>query len=268
MHDAFKLYEEQLRLDFDLESKLALAATPTAHREIRAAFAQYRASKLKGRTMADIASTSFALKPTAKAAPAPALEDDNQTATPPPPADNVGDIVKQLEKCLEMLKGLHPDLNADDADADEAQARACLARGDKGGALRGYDAAITKWGARIAAKNASSGLRSQPSSRKRATALIRQGFDSQPGVMALNASFGRAPRADFPAPVAAVPPAPPVVTTTSTAQDAARIKSIEAEIKNIDAEYRKTGVYSPDAQARHATLSRQLSAAKKKFHVS
>jgi len=171
-----------------------------------------------------------------------------------------------------MLKGLHPDLNADDADADEAQARACLARGDKGGALRGYDAAITKWGARIAAKNASSALRSQPSSRQRASALIRGGFAAQAQVQKIEACL-HGPR---PGPAAISTPAVPTsitapaagVTTTSTAEDVARIKSIEAEIKNIDAEYRKTGVYSPDAQARHATLSRQLSAAKKKFHVS
>ena len=220
-----------------------------------------------GRPAAALPGRAAPARPAPRAA-APSSTDDD---APQPDTSGLDSVIKSLMDSVEQLKKMLPaDVDADDGDL--ATAKAFLATGDKKAALAAISKAHTAVGAQVAALKSSNALRSQPSSRKRASALIRQGFDAQPVVANLDAMFHRpAARASLAlAPVGGSAPARPtaVVTTTSTAEDVARIRSIEAEIKNIDADYRKTGVYSPDAQARHATLSRQLSAAKKKFHVS
>jgi hypothetical protein len=82
--------------------------------------------------------------------PPPALEDDNATAIPLPASDPVGDVIKALQDCLRQLRELNPGIVADD-DGDEAAACLALAAGNKAQALRSFDAAISKLGAKIAA---------------------------------------------------------------------------------------------------------------------
>jgi len=212
-------------------------------------------------------------RPAAKAAPVPASlteNDEGQVVVPAAAPDVVSDVIEKLQSCLQQLRDLHPDVAADDSD-DEAQARACLARGDKNGALRHYDAAISAVGARIAQKNARASLRAEPSSRQRASKLITSGFNADPVVASLNASLGRgglslSNRAGMAlAPVAAVPPATPVVTTTSTAPDRSKLAALQAEKKSIDESMRKSGIYDNASIARQSQLSAQIDAMRKKI---
>jgi len=216
-------------------------------------------------------------RPAAKAAPVPASlteNDEGQVVVPAAAPDVVSDVIEKLQSCLQQLRDLHPDVAADDSD-DEAQARACLARGDKNGALRHYDAAISKIGAKIASKNSrhasSAALRAEPSSRQRASKLITSGFNADPVVASLNASLGRgglslSNRAGMAlAPVAAVPPATPVVTTTSTAPDRSKLAALQAEKKSIDESMRKSGIYDNASIARQSQLSAQIDAMRKKI---
>jgi hypothetical protein len=203
------------------------------------------------------------------ATPPPALDDDGVAQPIPTAEDPIGVVITQLEQCLRSLKECHPDVSADDADASEAEAKACLRAGNKAAALRHFDAAISKWGANIVAKKARASLLAQPSSRQRATALIRQGFGSQSGVMALNAALGRGPQghSSSTALPPVIPPSQPaaVATTTSTAPDVAKIRLIKSELAQLEIEQRKE--FSNARNDKHAALSRQLKAELRKFHV-
>jgi hypothetical protein len=274
MHDMFKLYEEQIKLDFDLDSKLALASTPSAHGQIRAAFTQFRASKFRGKTMADIAKMPFALKP--RAATVDTDHEPIQDGVPQPrPASSLADIVKQLEDGLQKLKEWNPDVTSEDADADAGEAKACVARGDSAGALRHYDTAIFKLGAAIVSKKKTSALRAEPSSRSRAHRLTASGFSGMPSVAALNSALGRggalsiADRASLAlAPVARRIPAPPAISTPAAPSGSReRILAIKSEREAINSEYRKTGIYTPAAQARDAKLNCELKAELRNFNV-
>jgi hypothetical protein len=198
-------------------------------------------------------------------------------AQPIPTADDpVGDVIQQLEKCLRQLKTMNPEADAADSDAEEAQGRAALTRGDKAAALRHFDAAISKWGARIVAKKSLNPLLSEPSSPQRAHKLTAFGFNADPVVSALNAQLGRAgslnladraSRARAPA-AGRTPPARPaaVVVTASAPPDVPKIRAIQADIAALDKLQRREG-FTNERNARHAELSRQLRAELKKFRV-
>jgi hypothetical protein len=299
MHDAFKLYEEQLRLDFDLESKLALAATPDASRQIRAAFAQFRASKLRGKTMADIAKEPFALRPTGKAAPAPALEDDNQTATPPASADpeNPAGIDSIISQLLDLLKELQKLVATTPADDEEATAALGLfTAGKKLSASRAFMALTQKMCQRpklTPAQKISRGFSAQsgvqaiqaclrpgprtaPAARTAPTAptsiaatarplspsaKIAGGFNAQPQISALNGFLHRSPTVTPPA--SSVPPAAPSAAA-SPAGSRERALAIRAEIAQVDKDQRRLG-FTNERNAKHAQLSAQLRAEMKRL---
>ena len=246
-HDTFKLYEEQLRLDFDLESKLALAQTPDASRQIRAAFAQFRASKLRGKTMADIAKEPFALRPTGKAATA-TVDDDGQTpapATPDPenPAGIDGIISQLLDLVLELKKQLQ--VTADD-DAETQAALGLFAAGKKLSASRALMAVTQK-------------MCTRPKLSPRAKTA--RGFNSQPKVSALNSILSRRPGAS-PAPTVSTTPAVPMSSNApaaaSTSRD--RVQAIRAEREALDQQMRKTGIYDAASLARQGKLKAELTA--------
>ena len=242
LHDMFRLYEEQLKLDFDLESKLALAATPDASRQIRAAFAQFRASKLRGKTMADIAKEPFALRPTGKTAPAPALEDDGtpvQTATPddsenPPGVDGI--ISQLLDLVLELKKQLQ--ITADD-DAETVAALGLFGAGKKLSASRALMSVTQK-------------MCTRP--KLSPTARTARGFNSQPQVAALNSILSRRPGTS-PAPAAVAVSTPPAAVA-SPSDRLAKITAIQAAMKAIDAEQRKS--FSNARHSEHLKLKAQL----------
>ena len=197
--------------------------------------------------------------PRAKSAPVPATDDDGPPApAAPAPVDVVSDVVEKLQSCLQQLRDLHPDVSADDG--DEAEGKVCLARGDKAGALRSFDAAISKMGARIAQKNASKGLRGQASSRSRASALVRSGFSGQAQIQKIEACLRPGTR---PAPDPAA--SEPAASAPAATGGIARAREIQAARKLIDQEYRKTGIFSPAAQAQDAALLREWKAIHARF---
>jgi len=250
--ERLQLVEAQCKLDFGYDEKVLAAASLADRSKATMEFAKFRKARLSGQTLNSLEGKVASLPIVASAASAPA-----------PAADVVGDVLKQLESCLQQLKSLHPDVvNADDADADETQAREAMSRGDKATALRCLDTAISKMGARIAAKNASSGLRSQPSSRQRASALIRGGFSAQAGVAKIQSCLhGPHPGPAVPTSLA-VPAAAPAAAGN---RDRVRVQEILAARKMIDLEYRKTGIFSPEAQAQDAALLREYRSIHSRF---
>jgi len=246
MHDAFKLYEEQIRLDFDLESKLALAQTPDASRQIRAAFMQYRASKLRGKTIGDIAKTPFALRPTSKAAPAPAPEDDNQTATPTPTPDpeqdpSLDSIISQLCDLVLQLKKTVQVSGDDDAEVNAAL---------------GHFAA----GRKLTASRQLMALTQRLCLRPRLTASqkISRGFSAQSGVQAIqNCLHGKsAARASYAlAPVAGGPAQSAVA---SPSDRLAKIAALKAERDSLEAAMRKTYIFDAKSLARQGQIRAEL----------
>ena len=251
-------FEARLKTEFGFHEKIEAAGMDTkARRKVLADFDRY-----------------LAARPLGKAAPSSLTEnDEGQVAIEAPPAaDSIGDIVTKLEECLKLLKQMNPDLSGDSE--DEVEARAALSRGDKATALKRYDSAITALGLKIAAKKSRSALLAEPSSRGRAAKLTAQGFNADPVVASLNAALGRGPLADRAslalAPVAGrTPPARPaaVATTTSAPPDVAKIRSIEAQIAELDKLQRREG-FTNDRNDKCATLRRQWKAEMKKFHVS
>jgi hypothetical protein len=276
-HDIFRLFEQQLKLDFDLDSKLALASTPDAHRQIRATFAQFRSSKLKGRTLGDIARTPFALKPRAATVDENFEATDEQGVPQPRPVDPIADMdaaIKTLQQTLEYLKKQDGITDAD-ADDDEAQARTALRAGRKVEARRHFVDALDKLTAKVVARKNTSSLRAEKPSRSRAHRLTASGFSEMPAVRALNSALGRGgalsivDRASLAlAPVAGRIPTPPAILTPAAPSGSReRILAIKAEREAINSEYRKTGIYTPAAQARDAKLNRELKAELRKFNV-
>ena len=167
----------------------------------------------------------------------------------PAPADPVSDVIEQLQSCLEMLKGLLPvDEQADDA-GDEAGAIAALSVGNKALALRKFDARITALGLKVAKMNASKGLRGQPSSRSRASALVRSGFSGQAQVQKIEACLrpGQRPAASAPA----VPPPAPAAASFGYRE---RVQAIRAEREALDVQMRKSGIFDAKSLARQGQL--------------
>jgi hypothetical protein len=215
------------------------------------------------------------------ASPAASTVDENFEATDkegvpiakPAPADPFADAIKTLEDCLQRLREMHPDVSDADADADEEQARTALRAGRKLEARRHFDAAIDKLTARIVAHQKHSALRAEPSSRSRANRLTASGFSGMPSVAALNSALGRGgalsivDRASLAlAPVAGRIPKPPAISTPAAPSGSReRIIAIKAQMETLDKEFRRTAIYSPEAQARHATLTRDLKAEMSKF---
>jgi len=251
--EGFTAYQRKMQHDARLKTEFGL------HEKLEAAGMK---SESRRKVLADF-DRFVAARPVGKAAPSSGTENDDGAVPVETPAadDPVGDVIQKLQQCLQQLKDLHPDVNADDADADEAEARLALAAGRKSEALKLLDSAVGKRGAKIVAKKNRSALLAQPSSRSRASALIRSGFNCQPGVMALNASLGRAPRADFPAPSAppVLPVAPHSAPAATSSAIAARIRAIDAEIKANDGELRKN-LTAPALLAKHSALKSEKSA--------
>ena len=249
-------HEARLKIEFGFHERLEAAGMKTDLR--RKVLAEY--------------DRFVAARPLGKAVPKSGTVDDegNIPVEIPTAADPVGDVIKQLEQCLKQLKEAHADVSADDADSDEAEAKACLARGDKNGALRRYDAAISKWGAKITAKKSRNPILSEPSSPQRAHRLTASGYNAMPTVATLNASLGRGRPSSpsLPPVVERTPPArpAPAARTISAPPDVAKIHSIKAELAQLDIEQRKE--FSNARNDKHAALSRQLNAELRKFHVS
>jgi hypothetical protein len=300
-HDTFKLYEEQIRLDFDLESKLALAQTPDASRQIRAAFAQFRASKLRGKTMADIAKTPFALSPTGKATPPPATDDDGtpvQTTTPDP--ENPAGIDSIISQLFDLLKELQKLVATTPADDEEATAALGLfTAGKKLSASRAFMALTKKMcqrpklspEARIArgfseqagvqaiqaclrpGPRTAPVARTTPAAPTNITATARplspsakiaRGFNAQPEIFALNGFLHRSPTVTPTA--SSVPPAAPSAAA-SPAGSRERALAIRSEIAQVDKDQRRLG-FTNERNAKHAQLSAQLRAEMKRLSLS
>ncbi len=111
-------HEARLKTEFGFHEKLEAAGMVTAtRRKVLADFDRF-----------------VAARPLGKSVPKSGTVDDEGNIPVEIPAadDPIGDVIKQLEQCLRSLKECHPDVSADDADASEAEAKACLRAGKQG----------------------------------------------------------------------------------------------------------------------------------------
>jgi hypothetical protein len=249
-------HEARLKTEFGFHEKLSSAGMKAeARRAVLADFDRYVAARTA---------------PCTAAKAAPATDDDGV----PVKTDTDAAIDSTLDLLQKGVEDLRKLLGEDSESADETEAKAARAAGKKGAAFKALGRAHEVLGARLTARRS---LRNQPpDGHRRAHALIAGGFNDEPGVAALNASLHRKPaplsltqRSSLAlAPVGGrTPPArPAAVAKSNPPPDVVKIRSLKAELAQLDREQRAQ--FSNERNAKHAQLSAQLKAEIRKFRVS
>jgi hypothetical protein len=210
-------------------------------KDFMAATSQVRAQASRGTAARPGASRPA---PRAKAAPAPALEDDNQTVNPTPPADDpenppgVDSIISQL---LDLVLELKKQVQVTADDDEEVQGALALFAAKK----------------KLSASSALMAVTKKMCERPKLTpsARIARGFNAQSGVQAIQAALRSGPR---PAPAPVSTPAVSAPPIPSLNDRRASVTALRAERAALETSMQKSGRYDNKSIARQQQITAEL----------